>query len=360
MNLILHQKPQSGEDMIRTPGLRRHGAAISANGLGLGVMAVSLLLVLQCGPVYAPPTAPAASSATPPVASVAPASPVASAPPPPPVASVAPASPATSAPPAASRDGRLSYEPRTIRCGNALCEVGKQKCCGFDGNPAASFCTSRTPEGVYEGVEQAVCYTDEQGRSTVEHWEEWGGVTLKLCDDSADCAAGLTCRDAYLHPESSKWSCGRSGKGKDELCVPEAPCRTPGTECRDGKCRIPPTKVGVSCEAQSCAGVKPICCVVEGRASCTTATACRSAVGKSYVCTKPSQCAPGQWCALTLMGSVCTGKLEYGHGGALCEGDADCRGFVQARGEAFPGLEGSTVRCGNGPEPWLKACEIVE
>jgi hypothetical protein len=123
------------------------------------------------------------------------------------------------------------------------------------------------------------------------------GLLPLACRSSLDCGRGACCSNVW--GDSGFNECVPAHRlthetcHYGEVCVPGAPCRLPGTTCRDGVCRAARPKAKIACGDLACTGDTPWCC--EGESSRT----CRSHCALDEVgteCMGKSDCPAGEFC----------------------------------------------------------------
>jgi hypothetical protein len=206
-----------------------------------------------------------------------------------------------------------------VRCGASTCKAGSETCCWFgkDSGCAPTAPGNREPELLKQSQ---LCM--DRVKSDVA----LSGVTR--CDDAADCGPKETCCSVEPLGGLELGLCVPFAPGKGacdlgERCVPEVACKTPGTSCIEGHCRLAgkPECMGKRCEASA-----PVCCGKfdwQGKPSCRTASECAGGANL-YECFKPSDCPKGETCQSQMTGTRCLGKVATSGRMVVCEKDADC------------------------------------
>jgi len=168
------------------------------------------------------------------------------------------------------------------------------------------------------------------------------------CDDSGGCAKGETCCERFLFGGGRSVECQRPAPGAvcelSESCRPDAPCRTPGAKCVEGRCRKPLT--ALRCGAETC-GPGQVCC--GDPPACVDPSACDPRPG--YRCTGPGDCLPGEYCISGPSFSYCLGTFDPVNTGVACRSDADC-----PAGVCYPLTPGKRPRCG-ASRGVIRTCE---
>jgi hypothetical protein len=256
------------------------------------------------------PAIPAACSAPPPPPPAAPAPPAATSPAEdaaPPEAGAEDASgpaAATDAPPEDA--GPPPFEDRTVACGSRLCHVDREVCCG---GGATATCAPRV-----------VTQTAPSNAELAPQIEACNGSLPMFCDDSSDCGSGELCCQEWFASDSDVTQCKKDRCTFTEPCVPERPCRTPGTACFGHVCRR--TDVHVPCDGQVCTGATPLCCTDPEKGARACVAVCRT--GSALTCTKAADCGNGRYCQGDEARSWCTGAPDIANAAVLCAADADC------------------------------------
>jgi hypothetical protein len=219
--------------------------------------------------------------------------------------------------------------PGQIHCGESLCSVKTELCCGEIGRDArfAGQCRPRRDPPRQPAP----------GAPTTRDEETCGGPSRTLyCDSSNDCAAGETCcrsdSATYCRPNH-----GRTPKPCDISEPCDGPsCLTPSTTCIDHECRRPGH---LTCGYTQCNDEFPACCYDKrmSRYFCASSRAgcLEQKDGRALTCLTRSDCPTGAHCCNDpSVGTTC--QADCGPmGGALCTSDADCEGtyVVVAEGE---------------------------
>jgi hypothetical protein len=211
------------------------------------------------------------------------------------------------------------FEPRTVRCGAQSCKAGSETCCWFGQD---SGCAPTTPGN----REPELLKQSQQCMDRVKSDVALSAVAR--CDDAADCGPKESCCRVEPLGRLELSLCmpfdrGRSGCDLGERFVPEVKCKTPGTTCIEGQCRLggKPECMGKTCDASA-----PICCGKfdwQGKPSCKAAKDC-AANANVYECFKPSDCPKGETCQSLMTGTRCLGKVATSGRMVVCEKDADC------------------------------------
>ena len=234
--------------------------------------------------------------------------------------------------PADADAGPPPFEDRTLVCGNKLCRVDHEVCCGnrWQGTcgPLVVKPTGGTPQ--------------ELG----PQFEACRGETPTFCDDSSDCGPRERCCEEWFTSDRDVTVCKAGGCELHELCVPERPCRTPRTSCVSGVCRG--TGARIPCGAVTCQGKTPLCCVDEVHGTRTCGARCES--GNAIACTHRADCPPGNWCQGYGGRTWCTGMVDIANASVLCAADSDCpEGLCTWSGGGKP-------RCPRGKGQDLRTC----
>lgn len=220
--------------------------------------------------------------------------------------------------------------PGQIHCGESLCSVRTELCCGEVGHDARFAGQCRPRKDSPRQPSRGGPTTRDQEACAVD------GVDTHYCDSSNDCANGETCCrthfGTYCRPNHE-----RTPKPCDisEPCD-GASCLTPGTTCIDQECRRPEY---LTCGYTQCNEEFPACCFDErmSRYFCASSRAgCfEHEDGRAMTCLSRSDCpALAHCCDDPAVGTTCQADCGPG-GGALCKSDADCEGtyFNGAEGE---------------------------
>ncbi len=251
-------------------------------------------------------------------------------------------------------------EAGAIRCGDGLCEVGKEVCCHFLG--VASACAPRvdlpptgepsnadpmqaqleTCRGEAEGVDAAYCQ-------------------ISHCDDSSDCPGGMICCSETLSGEAGYSTCrparpdGASPCQMHEDCVEGSACAVPGTVCRGRACKK--ADVHVSCGDRRCSAAAPVCCEsTSSSPTCGAEADCAEdlAAGRFAVeCRGRADCPAGMYCCAGFGRAYCSGECT--NVPFSCEVDTDC----PAKVVGFP-LRGCVVSGPDDPPPARRYCSYSE
>jgi hypothetical protein len=234
----------------------------------------------------------------------------------------------------------------TIDCGDSLCPVDGGVCCDFHDDPRCGEVVDLAPEDGWmreDNPQLAAC------RTTTTHNRALMGYFR--CDESSDCGKGAMCCLSF-RPFGRRVLCtpaqrpGASPCENDEVCKAKGRCRTKGTICIDGLCRMP-DPIG-RCGATACTREAPLCC---GKpATCRTMAACEDE-WKKYSCSRARECPAGQHCAAVANGSACVGDPKPSQGyHRVCDSDDDC---------ATMACDGGPATCSNGYTgvTWLRSCE---
>lgn len=268
--------------------------------------------------------------------------------------SAATAPSASSAPPVAGprRADRKPF-PSTadgFECGTGSCRTHAEVCCSGEDEAAVCVLRSAVAEGADGGplgkltpLMQACAVARGESPITV--------VPLSLCDESADCEAGLCCSQA-ISGDSIANLCVQAPRGQKtgpcdihEVCAFGGQCATKGMSCVDGVCRRSSPRL--SCGKAVCTGAGEVCCGNPPR--CAASSQCHEGQELRLECRSRSDCAPNESCVVGVANATsCTGML--GGGGALaCLGTAEC---VGADPRVCPGKWG----CHPSDIPGVKSC----
>ncbi|MCC6213480.1 MAG: hypothetical protein IT376_01310 [Polyangiaceae bacterium] len=243
-----------------------------------------------------------------------------------------PAAPA--APPAAVTEGAL------VECGASRCRAGVESCCFFASGGA---CVA----SVAPGVDDASQLLASQLAACEQAPHEYSLTEIRRCDESSDCPAGQACCGRFLFGGAAAALCeplGSPGPAACELaerCRVTETCRTPGSVCDDGACRRP---VSLTCAGLACPASAAACC---GEApACRAPDACPPHEPR-YRCAAPVDCLPGEHCALSAFGSVCTAFVDLANTRRVCATAADCGGGdpLCARYECAPSEVPGVLAC---------------
>jgi hypothetical protein len=109
---------------------------------------------------------------------------------------------------------------------------------------------------------------------------------------------------------------GSSACEYGERCRAGDRCRTPGTECISGCCRIP--VVGLPCGTTQCTADKPACC----DDTCKTHAECEDNPTTDE-CAGPAHCPPNHHCHLGGASTYCAASIHR-NAALLCTKDKDC------------------------------------
>lgn len=160
----------------------------------------------------------------------------------------------------------------------------------------------------------------------------------EVCSDSNGCARGeLCCEQMWGSGQPTRVMCVSSKAPRrftcdyKELCTSDASCRTPRTRCQNGECVIAEARSErpFACGARACRRDAPSCCAGGVTPSCAK----ECGPGEEVSCTRGSDCAEGEFCAIVpLGGSFCT-HLNDGMMRAACAGARDCDLFCEDRGK---------------------------
>jgi hypothetical protein len=216
-----------------------------------------------------------------------------------------------------------SQQTGGIACGATRCATGSQICCGFSGE---QVCAKRYPD------DPKVASLEERFSRQIEACSaalktDYSLDQLSYCDDSADCASGQVCCANQLWGGAGFAECrtlpsdGRSPCEFNELCDAGKPCVLPATECVDGTCRRSGRKL--ACGAETCSAPKALCCVQQGKPSCTAPSACKVQEGHfGAACRGPADCPKGEWCCEGVGASYCASECI--NAATVCESVRDC------------------------------------
>ncbi len=258
------------------------------------------------------------------------------------VVAALPSATAATAKSAAVTTLRPPFKPGTIACGDGLCDAKQEICCrsGEDG-----ACAMRVPLDESDSLAPLLekCSEKELGSSL---------DNLALCDDSSDCEANEVCCAAWMSSGASRQMCfhasvdGSNVCDYGELCVEGQPCKTHGTTCVRGKCRL--TNAQIVCGGQPCPSEKPMCCAVDSE-QCATLDACRKRAGRNFMgevaCSGPSTCPRGSFCTQAYASTACQGLVDAANTRIRCDRDSDCPSAV-CSGQVRP----RCAKAGNEPK----------
>ena len=292
----------------------RRGSFLARTGASVGLAA----LAIGCAGARDKPVAEGAAPTPSTVATATSIAPATTGPGASPSAATSPSAPTASSASAAPAP-LTPFEPRTVRCGAQSCKAGSETCCWFgqDSGCAPTVAGNREPELLKQS---------QQCMDRVKSDVALSGVSR--CDDATDCGPKESCCRVEPLGRLELSLCmpfepGRSGCDLGERCVPEVKCKTPGTTCIAGQCRLggKPECMGKTCEPSA-----PICCGKfdwQGKPSCKAASECASNANV-YECFKPSDCPKGETCQSLMTGTRCLGKVATSGRMVVCEKDADC------------------------------------
>ena len=236
---------------------------------------------------------------------------------------------------------------RTIACGKARCQAGKEVCVRDAKQEWA--CVASAPEG----------------------------GAFYACDDASDCTAPKTCCRSFASAEEV-YSCEAPGGAcAAVVCSEPDGTRCPrGQRCSQGYCQA---ETQATCAGEKRCPTDTPYCLWGGTPTCVDERAAEMAVASLqpgdtnalgvYTCTKPSDCGTQQCCTdMTYAAGLtrCSHACDAVNGMLLCSRDSDCN----ARARAWCGDNAAcrrAVRCvtldadrtGKRP-PWMKVCRQLE
>ncbi len=207
-------------------------------------------------------------------------------------------------------------DPAHIHCGQKICQVGKETCCGGDTDDAGD-CVATVPPGKGDKMQLLASQIEACEKASLPT------STLARCDESLDCRKNEACCEDYLYSGASANFCvtikrpDRSPCKRNEVCIEGSPCRAPGSVCINGTCQK--VVASLPCGTATCTPPNNVCCLDEMR--CVAPSECR--VGALH-CAHHSDCLKGQFCEISTLGTQCTGGITWGVAGSVCDKDADC------------------------------------
>jgi hypothetical protein len=167
--------------------------------------------------------------------------------------------------------------------------------------------------------------------------------SIVRCEDATDCAPNEACCAEWVASGSSPAQvckplrAGAVTCGLSEVC--RSSCRQKGAACVEGVCEKP--RAETRCGASVCSGATPDCC---GAPPTCQAKGC---LVPRYTCSVPSDCLPGEHCAVSVAGTACTRLDDIANTSVACASDKDCTKGMCLDPKGKP-------RC--VAEDWLKVC----
>jgi hypothetical protein len=187
------------------------------------------------------------------------------------------------------------------------------------------------------------------------------GATIMFCDSSDDCGIGKMCCSGDDGPGGElPLHCATSCAGP-ERCAGDAPCRTLGTQCRGGTCRL---ALAIECGGTRCGGDQTCCTSPKtGKVGCMTYDACvaNGIDGSEPMieeCDGPGVCAGTGFCVATDGRSRCVAPpVNLLMSELRCSKDADCsyQGPITLMNDV-----GCKVGKCAPTDTGMRACECIE